>query len=63
MSDQLPFHDLEKVYELMAAAIDEVGAEDEALFLSKLCLTLAHNIRDITTIEAAVDTAKQHLNR
>lgn len=63
MSNQLPFTELEKVYELMAAAIDEVGPEVEALFLSKLALTLAHHVDDFDVIEAAIATAKQNLKR
>lgn len=63
MSNHLPFTELEKVYELVAAAIDEVGPEAEVLFLSKLALTLAHHVDDINVIEAAIATAKQNLKR
>jgi hypothetical protein len=58
MAEELAFQDLEKVYDLIAQAIDSVGSENEALFLSKLCLTLAHHISDISIIEQAIDIAK-----
>ena len=61
MSTTLEFKDLEKVYDLVAEAIDAAGPEKEALLLSKLCLTLAHHIADIETIEKAVVIAKTDL--
>ena len=53
------FQGLESVYELLADTIDEVGKDKEAMFLSKLCLLLAHQIPDIGKIEKAVAVAKQ----
>jgi len=61
-NDKLPFEDLEKAYDLLAAAIDGAGPEKEALFLAKLCLTLAHEIGDLTTVEQAIDIAKADLH-
>jgi len=61
MTDTLPFQDLEKVYDLVATAIDEVGPDHESLFLAKLCLTLAHHIGELTTIEDAIGIAKADL--
>ena len=58
MAEVLVFQDLERVYDSIAQAIDSVGPENEALFLSKLCLTLAHHISDISIIENAIDIAK-----
>ena len=58
MAEVLVFQDLERVYDLIAQAIDSVGRENEALFLSKLCLTLAHNVSDVTIIEEAIGIAK-----
>tara|TARA_R110001599_G_scaffold353826_1_gene599264 strand:- start:36718 stop:36918 length:201 start_codon:yes stop_codon:yes gene_type:complete len=55
----LDFQGMEIVYELLANTIDEVGKDKEALFLSKLCLMLAHEIPDISKIEAAVAVARQ----
>jgi hypothetical protein len=61
-NEKLPFEDLEKVYDLLAAAIDGAGPEKEALFLAKLCLTLAHEIGDLTIVEQAIDLAKVDLH-
>lgn len=61
MATTLTFTDLEKVYDLVANAIDAAGPENETLFLSKLCITLAHNIPDITVIESAIETAGKDL--
>lgn len=62
MNDKLPFQDLEKVYDLVAVAIDEAGPDREALFLSKLCLTLAHEVGDLAIIEKAIMIAKTDLD-
>lgn len=62
MTDKLKFNDLEKVYDLVAVSIDEVGPENEALFLSKLCLALAHNIGDMSVIEDAISIAATNLD-
>lgn len=62
MTDKLAFHDLESVYDLLAASIDQVGPEKESLFLSKLSLLLAHNVADLAIIENAIATAKADLN-
>ena len=61
MSDTLKFEGLEQVYDWLATAIDEAGPEKEALFLSKLCLTLAHNIGELSVIEDAIRIAQQDL--
>jgi hypothetical protein len=63
MDEVLAFKDLEKVYDLVAAAIDEAGPDREVLFLSKLCLTLAHNIKDVSIIEEAIEIARLGLNQ
>lgn len=55
----LDFQGLEKVYELLANTIDEVGKDKEVLFLSKLCLILANQIPDISKIEDAVAVAQK----
>jgi hypothetical protein len=55
----LDFQDLERVYELLAKSIDEVGQEKETLFLSKLCLLLAHKVADISLVEEAVKVARR----
>ena len=40
MSKTMPFDDLERVYESLAHSIDRVGLDHEAVFLTKLVLTL-----------------------
>ncbi|HWM29864.1 MAG TPA: DUF2783 domain-containing protein [Woeseiaceae bacterium] len=62
-NNRLSFEHLEEVYEWLAAAIDAAGPEKEALFLAKLCLTLAHEIGDLTVVERAVEAARADLNR
>lgn len=62
MTDQLTFEDLEKVYDLVAKAIDDVGPDKESLFLCKLCLTLAHNFSDLSAIEDAIIIAVSDLD-
>lgn len=62
MADALPFDDLERAFDLIAEAIDDVGEEQEILFLSKLALALAHRIGDFNEIEAAVETARRDLD-
>jgi len=62
MTDTLAFQDLEKVYDLVAKAIDEVGPDNESLFLGKLCLILSHNIADLSVIENAIVIAKSDLD-
>lgn len=53
----MSFDDLEAVYERLAAAIDRAGPEDEALFLAKLALALAHRLDDRAAVEAAIAAA------
>ena len=58
MKQTLDFTELETVYDLIAQAIDESGEGNEALFLSKLCITLAHAIPDVAVVEEAIRTAR-----
>ena len=46
---------------MIATAIDEAGPACESLFLSKLCLTLAHEIGDLSMIEQAIADAGSNL--
>jgi hypothetical protein len=57
----MPFEDLEKVYECLAGAIDRAGPDSEALFLTKLALTLGHKLGDAAAFAEAVAIALQHL--
>jgi len=61
MAAHLTAEELEQAYELIAQGIDEVGGEQESLFLSKLCLALANQLGDMEKIAAAIRTAKRHL--
>lgn len=61
MTTTLTTEALEQTYELIAKGIDDVGSEQESLFLSKLCLTLAYRLGDHEQVAAAVEMAKQHL--
>ena len=57
MQDTLPFEDLEKTYDLLAAAIDRVGKDKETLFLTKLAVVLAHETGDVSVVESAITRA------
>ena len=53
--------ELEQVYELLAKAIDEVGVEHEAAFLTKLALVLAERLADPDLVREAVEIAKRDI--
>lgn len=55
MSKQLSDEDLERALEMLALAINEAGSENEMLFLSKLCFTLANRLGDIKLLEDAIE--------
>ena len=57
----LPFADLERAFEAIAAAIDDVGAEKDRLFLAKLALALSHRLGDLDAITDAIAEAKSDL--
>lgn len=57
----LPFADLETAYETIAETIDALPEDQERLFLAKLCLALAHRIRDPAEVDAAISEARQNL--
>ena len=57
----MPFEDIESAYETLATAIDQAGAEREALFLTRLALVLGHELGDITAFRSAVQTALEDL--
>ncbi|MEE4143904.1 MAG: hypothetical protein V2I26_03820 [Halieaceae bacterium] len=61
MKRTLEFTELEQVYDLMARAIDEVGEENEAVFLGKLGITLAHQLGDLDAVRTAIHTARAGL--
>ncbi len=57
----LSVEELEQVYELLAEAIDEVGAEHEAEFLTKMALALAERLGDPELVREAVEIAKRDI--
>jgi hypothetical protein len=57
VNHSLEFAELERVYDLLAQAIDRVGEDGEVLFLSKLCITLAHRLGDLEAVEEAIQVA------
>jgi hypothetical protein len=60
-ADTLLFEDLEVLYDLLAESVDEVGREQESLFLAKLAMILSHHLNDIDLIRQAISIAKQDL--
>jgi hypothetical protein len=57
----MPFEDIESAYETLAIAIDQAGAEREALFLTRLALVLGHELGDIAAFRRAIRTALEDL--
>lgn len=58
---QLALAELEAVYDALAVAINQVGIEQESLFLTKLVLLLANQIGDQPQVEQAITTALRDL--
>ena len=56
-----PFHDLETAYELLARAIDDVGPENDALFLAKLSIAMVQVTGDLSALERAIEIARSDL--
>lgn len=59
--NSLPLAELEVVYDALAATLNQVGTEQESLFLTKLVLLLANQVRNQAAIEQAIHTALQDL--
>jgi hypothetical protein len=51
------FDDLETAYESLAAAIDQAGPQQEAVFLAKLALVLAERLASPADFEACIAVA------
>ncbi|HEX2139400.1 MAG TPA: hypothetical protein VHG33_06785 [Woeseiaceae bacterium] len=62
MSGSRGFEGLERAYDLIADAIDAAGSEQEALFLTKLSLVLAHKLDDLVALEEAIAIAGADLD-
>jgi hypothetical protein len=52
---------LERIYDLMAEAIDKAGPDKESLFLSKLCLSLANQLGDEKQVCECIAIASEDL--
>ena len=63
MKRQLPESDLETAFELIATAIDRVGREHESIFLAKLALALATQLRSVDAISFAISSAERDMKR
>jgi hypothetical protein len=57
----MPFEDLEQAYEFLARAIDAAGPDREALFLTKLALTLAHQVGDLDMFKNCIQIALEEM--
>ncbi len=53
----MPFEDLEQAYELLAQSIDQAGPDQEALFLTRLALALAHELGSLDAFKRGVAMA------
>jgi hypothetical protein len=53
----MSFDNLETAYELLATAIDKAGEAQEARFLTRLALLLAHELGEIEPFRRAVQAA------
>ena len=51
----------ERMYEALAPALDRAGPANEALFLAKLALLLAHRLDDPDSFAACIEAALQDL--
>ncbi|WP_296574476.1 hypothetical protein [Phreatobacter sp.] len=57
----LAFEALERVYDQLAAAIDEAGEAHQSLFLAKLVIVMAHRAGDGLDFDTCVATALENL--
>ncbi|GAA3540518.1 hypothetical protein [Zobellella aerophila] len=53
--------DLELCYDRLAETLDEIGTEQESLFLTKLVLYLANQTADGALVEAAIAQCRRDL--
>lgn len=52
----------ERLYDALAQAIDRVGPENEALFLTKLALLLANQLADENALGIAIRAAHSQID-
>ena len=53
--------ELERLFDELAEAIDDVGPANESLFLTKLAFVLAHRLGDAGAVHDAMALARQQL--
>jgi len=53
----MPFDQFEQAYDALAQALDEAGEKQEAVFLAKLALVMAHECGDLALFRGAIATA------
>lgn len=56
--NNISIEDLEKVYDHLAEGIDSLGQEKRELFLVKLALLCANEIKDSTVFQKLIQQAK-----
>lgn len=56
-TDTIALRDLETFYDLLAESIDRATPEKASLFLAKLALQLASEVRDPVKLKHALDVA------
>jgi hypothetical protein len=56
------FDDIEHCYEALAVAIDQAGAEQEAMFLVKLALVLAERLANPAEFDACIAVTLKDLS-
>lgn len=52
---------LERAFEKISVALDEVGRESHNLLLGKLALSLYHYIRDEEVLDQSIRLSKRHI--
>jgi hypothetical protein len=57
----LRMEELERLFDELAEAIDDVGPANESLFLTKLTFLLAHRLGDAGAVRGAIELARQQL--
>ncbi|TXH70870.1 MAG: DUF2783 domain-containing protein [Thiothrix sp.] len=53
----LALAELEAVYDSLAAALNQIGLEQESLFLTKLVLLLANQVGNQAQVEQSIEAA------
>jgi len=54
----LPFDAIERIYDQLAEAIDRAGPDNEAVFLTKLVLVMAHRAGHALDVESCIEAAR-----